>query len=216
MLAECAGCYTISQTVTDRLARFNGINAPPLYHPPLLAPRLAPGPYGSYVLSVARLEDNKRVDLAVQAIAQVPPGLSLVVVGEGSQRRRIELMAQSLGVADRVHFAGAVSDDDLVTLYTGALALVYVPFDEDYGLATLEGFLAARPVITATDSGGTREFVTHDETGLVCDPSPEAIAAAIAQLDADRSLAARLGDAGRQVAQRITWDTVIDRLVSHG
>ncbi len=216
MLGECAGCYTISQTVTDRLARFNGISAPPLYHPPLLAPRLTPGPYGSYVLSVARLEDNKRVDLAVQAIAQVPPGLSLVVVGEGSQRRRIELMAQSLGVADRVHFAGAVSDDDLVTLYTGALALVYVPFDEDYGLATLEGFLAARPVITATDSGGTREFVTHDETGLVCDPSPEAIAAAIAQLDADRSLAARLGDAGRQVAQRITWDTVIDRLVSHG
>ena len=216
MLGECAGCYTISQTVTDRLARFNGISAPPLYHPPLLAPRLTPGPYGSYVLSVARLEDNKRVDLAVQAIAQVPPGLSLVVVGEGSQRRRIELMAQALGVADRVHFAGAVSDDDLVTLYTGALALVYVPFDEDYGLATLEGFLAARPVITATDSGGTREFVTHDETGLVCDPSPEAIAAAIAQLDADRSLAARLGDAGRQVAQRITWDTVIDRLVSHG
>ena len=216
MLGECAGCYTISQTVTDRLARFNGISAPPLYHPPLLAPRLTPGPYGSYVLSVARLEDNQRVDLAVQAIAQVPPGLSLVVVGEGSQRRRIELMAQSLGVADRVHFAGAVSDDDLVTLYAGALALVYVPFDEDYGLATLEGFLAARPVITATDSGGTREFVTHDETGLVCDPSPEAIAAAIAQLDADRSLAARLGDAGRQVAQRITWDTVIDRLVSHG
>ena len=168
------------------------------------------------MLSVARLEDNKRVDLAVQAIAQVPPGLSLVVVGEGSQRRRIELMAQSLGVADRIHFAGAVSDDDLVTLYAGALALVYVPFDEDYGLATLEGFLAARPVITATDSGGTREFVTHDETGLVCDPSPEAIAAAIAQLDADRSLAARLGDAGRQVAQRITWDSVIDRLVSHG
>ena len=44
MLGECTGCYTISQTVTDRLARFNGISAPPLYHPPLLAPRLTPGP----------------------------------------------------------------------------------------------------------------------------------------------------------------------------
>lgn len=216
MLAECAGCYTISQTVTDRLARFNGISAPPLYHPPLLAPRLEPGPYGSYVLSVARLEDNKRVDLTVQAMAQAPPGLSLVVVGEGSQRRRIEQMAVTLGIGDRVQFAGAVSDDDLVTLYAGALAVAYVPFDEDYGLATLEGFLAARPVITATDSGGTLEFVTHDETGIVCDPSPEAIAAAIAQLDADRALAARLGDAGRAVARQITWDAVIERLVSHG
>lgn len=216
MLGECAGCYTISQTVTDRLARFNHISAPPLYHPPILAPRLAPGPYGSYVLSVARLEDNKRVDLIVQAMVHVPPGVSLVIVGEGTQRRRIELVARSLGLADRVRFAGAVSDDDLVTLYAGALAVAYVPFDEDYGLATLEGFLAARPVITATDSGGTREFVTHDETGLVCDPSPEALSAAIAQLDANRALAARLGEAGREVAQRITWDTVIERLLSHG
>jgi glycosyltransferase involved in cell wall biosynthesis len=216
MLGECAGCYTISQTVTDRLARFNGISAPPLFHPPLLAPRLASGPYGSYVLSVARLEDNKRVDLTVQAMAQAPPGLSLVVVGEGSQRRRIEQMAVTLGVDDRVQFAGAVSDDDLVTLYAGALAVAYVPFDEDYGLATLEGFLAARPVITATDSGGTREFVTHDETGLVCEPSPEAIAASIARLDADRTLAARLGNAGRSMARLITWDSVIERLVSHG
>jgi len=216
MLAECAGCYTISQTVTDRLARFNDISAPPLYHPPLLAPRLESGPYGSYVLSVSRLEDNKRVDLTVQAMAQAPPGLSLMVVGEGSQRRRIEQMAVTLGIGDRVQFAGAVSDDDLVTLYAGALAVAYVPFDEDYGLATLEGFLAARPVITATDSGGTLEFVTHDETGLVCDPSPEAIAAAMARLDADRALAARLGEAGRAVARQITWDAVIERLVSHG
>ena len=216
MLGECAGCYTISQTVTDRLARFNGISAPPLYHPPLLAPRLHAGPYGSYVLSVARLEDNKRVDLTLQAMALAPPGLSLVVVGDGSQRRRMELLATSLGLTDRVQFAGAVSDDDLVTLYAGALAVAYVPFDEDYGLATLEGFLAARPVITATDSGGTLEFVTHDETGLVCDPAPEAVAAAIARLDADRALAARLGEAGRSVARRITWDAVIERLVSHG
>jgi glycosyltransferase involved in cell wall biosynthesis len=94
--------------------------------------------------------------------------------------------------------------------------VAYVPFDEDYGLATLEGFLAARPVITATDSGGTLEFVTHDETGLVCDPAPEAVAAAIARLDADRALAARLGEAGRTVARRITWDAVIERLVAHG
>jgi len=216
MLRECVGRYTISQTVTNRLARFNGLTAPPLYHPPLLAPRLTAGPYGSYILSVARLEENKRVELAIQALACLPSSLSLVAVGEGSQRPELASLAESLGVADRVHFAGAVSDDDLVTLYAGALALVYAPFDEDYGLATLEGFLAARPVITATDSGGIREFVTHDETGLVCDPSPDAIAAAIAQLDADRSLAARLGDAGRQMAQRITWDTVIDRLVSHG
>ncbi|MDH4063929.1 MAG: glycosyltransferase family 1 protein, partial [Acidobacteriota bacterium] len=46
MLGECVGRYTISQTVTARLQRFNGLDSTPLYHPPLLADRLAPGDYG--------------------------------------------------------------------------------------------------------------------------------------------------------------------------
>ena len=71
-LGECVGRYTISRTVTARLARYNGLDSTPLYHPPLLASRLAPGPYGDYVLSVARLEQNKRVDLAVRSVAHWP------------------------------------------------------------------------------------------------------------------------------------------------
>ena len=71
-LSECVARYTISNTVTDRLARYNGLSSTPLYHPPLLAPRLTPGPYGDYVVSVARLEQNKRVDLAVQSVAWWP------------------------------------------------------------------------------------------------------------------------------------------------
>lgn len=216
MLGECVGRYTISKTVSARLERFNNLSSVPLYHPPLLAPRLTAGPYGSYVLSVARLEGNKRVDLIVRAMQYAPASVSLVLVGEGSHRALIEQAAAEAGVTDRVHFAGAVHDDDLVTLYRDALGLIYVPFDEDYGLATLEAFLASRPVITATDSGGTLEFVVDDENGLVCAPTPEAVGAAIARLDADRGTARRLGEAGRVVAQAITWDAVIERLVSHG
>ena len=72
---------------------------------------------GQYVLSVARLEKNKRVDLAVRAVAHVPSHLRLVVVGEGSVRRAIEEAAEETGAADRITFAGAVSDTDLVALY---------------------------------------------------------------------------------------------------
>ncbi len=214
MLGECVGRYSISRTVTERLRRFNGLDSTPLYHPPLLAPRLAPGPYGSYVLSVARLEGNKRVDLIARAMRHAPPDVSLVLVGDGSHRWRVEQAAEEAGVADRVHFAGAVSDEELVTLYREALALVYVPYDEDYGLATLEAFLAAKPVITATDSGGTLEFVDAD-TGIVCAPEPGAIGEAIRVLAGDHALAGRLGDAGRVRAAAITWDAVIERLVSH-
>lgn len=215
-LGECAGRYTISQTVTARLARYNGLDSTPLYHPPLLARQLTPGPYGDYVLSVARLEQNKRVDLAVRLVAHWPEPLRLVVVGEGSQRRLVERAAEEAGVAARVTFLGAVGDDALPALYRDALAVIYVPFDEDYGLVTLEAFLAAKPVVTATDSGGTLEFVDDGVTGSVAAPDPEALGGAVAALHASRARAASLGDAGRARAAAITWDGVIDRLVSHG
>jgi glycosyltransferase involved in cell wall biosynthesis len=215
-LGECVGRYTISRTVTERLRRYNGLDSTPLYHPPLLASRITPGAYGNYVLSVARLEQNKRVDLAVRSVAHWPEPLSLVVVGEGSQRAHVERAAEEAGVRHRVTFLGAVSDADLPGLYHDALAVLYVPFDEDYGLVTLEGFLAAKPVVTATDSGGTREFVEDGVTGRVTAPEPQAIGEAVAELHGARHVAAALGAAGRERATAITWDSVIDRLVSHG
>lgn len=216
MLRECKAIYTISETVSARLRKYNGLESTPLYHPPALASRLSPGPFGNYLLSVARIEGNKRIDLAVRAMALLPPHLRLVVVGVGSHGYLVEKVAEDIGVRDRITFAGNVSDDELVALYREALALIYVPFDEDYGLATLEAFLSGKPVITAHDSGGTLEFVTDGVTGFVVDPAPEAIAAAAARLDSDRALAEALGAAGRQRALPISWDHVIARLLSHG
>jgi glycosyltransferase involved in cell wall biosynthesis len=216
MLQECLGLYTISRTVSARLEKYNGLASEPLYHPPLIAPQLAHGTYGDYVLSVARLEKNKRVDLAVRAVPHLPAHLRLVVVGDGSDRRAIEQTASDLGVSDRIVFTGAVSDAELVTWYRDALCLVYAPFDEDYGLATLEAFLAQKPVVTARDSGGTLEFVSAGVNGFVVEPEPEAVASAIRAIDGDRARAASLGCAGRDLAAGITWETVIDRLLAHG
>lgn len=216
MLGECAGLYTISRTVSHRLQQYNGLPSVPLYHPPLLARRLTAGPYGDYILSVARLEENKRVHLAIRAMAELPAHLRLVVVGDGGRRGRLERAAEEAGVADRVTFTGAIDDERLIALYREALAVVYAPFDEDYGLATLEAFLAERPVVTAIDSGGTLEFVTDGLTGLVVEPTPGGIAGAVAALDADRLRAQSLGRSGRELASGISWDGVIEHLVQHG
>jgi len=213
MLGECRSLYTISRTVSARLEKYNGLASTPLYHPPLLAPRLTAGAQDDYILSVARLEHNKRIDLIVRAMAYTPSHLRLLVVGEGSQRENLERAAEDAGVTDRVSFAGAVDDDTLVGLYRDALALVYVPYDEDYGLATLEGFLAEKPVITAHDSGGTLEFVTDAVTGLVIPPDAPSIAGAVMALDSHRARARALGQAGRELALTISWDAVIERLV---
>jgi len=184
-----------------------------LYHPPPIADRLREGRYGDYVLVVSRLEPLKRVDLAIRAMAHIPAPVRLVIVGDGSQRAALERDAAQSGAGDRIEFAGAVWGDAVASLYADALAVLYAPFDEDYGYVTLEAFLAAKPVITATDSGGPLEFVVDGASGFVCDPDPRAMAAAVGRLAADRALAERLGRAGRSVAQAITWDGVIEQLL---
>ena len=86
-------------------------------------------------------------------------------------------------------FLGTVDDDQLIQLYKDALAVVYPPFDEDFGYVTLEAFLSRKPVITCTDSGGPNEFVVDGVNGFVCEPAPAALAAAINRLADDRRLA---------------------------
>ncbi len=213
MLGECVRRFTNARNTARRLARFNGLDAEPLYHPPRLAGRLHPGPYGDYILSVGRLETVKRVDLAVRALSRVDRPIRLVVAGDGTQREALAALAEECGVSDRLTLLGTVDDDTLVELYAGALAVVYAPFDEDFGYVTLEAFLAQKAVVTAPDSGGPLEFVEDGVNGLVAAPDPDAFAGAINRLAADRHLAADLGAAGLARARTITWDGVVERLV---
>lgn len=212
MLGECRAIFANAKNTASRLAKFNGLQAEALYHPSRLTPRLKPGPYGDYVLSVGRIESVKRVDLAVRAIALVP-SVRLLVAGDGTQRANVERVAHDAGVADRVTFLGTVADDELIDLYAGALAVIYPPYDEDFGYVTLEAFLARKPVITCPDSGGPNEFVVDGVNGFVREPSSEALADAIRGLAANRGRAASMGDAGYDVARTITWDGVIEKLV---
>jgi len=213
MLGECRHVFTIARNTAARLKRFNDIDATALYHPPPLADRLRQGRYGDYVLMVSRLEPVKRPELAVKAMAHLPSSVRLVVVGDGSMRGSLEQLAADAGVTARITFAGALDDTRVVDLYANALAVIYTPFDEDYGYVTLEAFLAGKPVVTASDSGGTLEFVSDGENGMVVDAAPAAVATAIARLDADRVLTERLGLAGLQRARTVTWDGVVEQLV---
>jgi glycosyltransferase involved in cell wall biosynthesis len=214
MLGECRALFANARNTASRLAKFNGLVAEPLYHPPKLASRLIGGPYTDYVLSVGRLESVKRVDLIIAAMAKVPSNIRLIVAGDGTQRQNAERMAQEAGVNDRVTFLGNVEDDQLIELYAKALAVIYPPYDEDFGYVTLEAFLARKPVITCVDSGGPNEFVIDDVNGYVCGPNPDELASAVNRLAANPAKAAALGDAGREVASKITWDGVIEKLTT--
>jgi glycosyltransferase involved in cell wall biosynthesis len=214
MLGECRAIFSNARNTAARLKKFNGLDAQPLYHPSRLSRSLRPGSYGDYVLSVGRIESVKRVDLLVRAMADVDANLRLIVAGDGTQRDNVQRTAEEIGVSHRVTFLGTVEDQQLVDLYADALVVAYPPYDEDFGYVTLEAFLARKPVITCTDSGGPTEFVDDGINGWICEPQPSAIAAAVNAAADDRARTARMGDTGFDIARTITWDGVIERLVA--
>jgi glycosyltransferase involved in cell wall biosynthesis len=199
--------------VADRLRDFSGLAAKPLYHPPPLADRLHPGPLGDYVVCATRLEANKRPHLLVDSLPFTRPEVRSVVAGRGELADDLAARVRRQDLGDRVDLRGFVPDEELVELFAGSLAVVYAPADEDYGYVTLQAFLAAKPVVTATDAGGVLEWVEDGVTGLVTDGSPEAIGAAIDRLAGDPALAERLGAAGRERVAGLSWPPVVRELL---
>lgn len=206
--------FANSITVADRLRRFNGLHADPLYHPP---PREAEYRCESalpYIFAPSRIEPLKRQKLLVEAMQFVREPVVALVSGSGGQKAELEALVDRLNLRARVHFCGRLSEQGMITHYARALGVFFAPFDEDYGYITLEAMLSSKPVITAKDSGGPVEFVRDGDTGFVVDADPHAIAQAIDRLAAHREAAARMGRDGKSHYHEvgISWSRVIDAL----
>ncbi|MGH7821636.1 MAG: glycosyltransferase family 4 protein, partial [Candidatus Binatia bacterium] len=208
-LRESRRIFTISKNVSARLARYNGIASETLYPPPHYAGRYREGEFSDYALYAGRLETLKRVELLIEAFRHVEPGARLVIAGRGPQQENLERQVERLGLRDRIRFTGFVPEEELLSLYAGAFAVLYAPVDEDYGYVTVEAFLSGKPVVTCKDSGGTLEFVEDGATGFVVDPEPQLLAEAVNRLFRDRRLAREMGALGRPRVAGIGWDAVI-------
>jgi len=167
------------------------------------------------LLTVARLIPRKGHDQVIEAmpliLSQVPEAVYLIV-GSGPAEEHLRTLAQSRGVAERVIFVGAVSDEDLPAYYNAA-DLFLMPNREEggdvegFGIVFLEANACNKPVIGGR-SGGTVDAVADGETGYLVDPySPEAIAEAAICLLTDPTLARRMGERGRERVQReFSWE----------
>ena len=157
-------------------------------------------PDGRFVLVVGRLVEQKGVDVAIRALAELQDDVRLAVLGEGPERLRLEQLARELGVADRLLLPGRVGD---VAAWLRAAELVLHPVRwEGFGLAVLEAMLAGRPVVASAVSA-VPELVLDGETGILVRPDDAiALAAAVAGLLANPEVAASMGAAGRRRAER--------------
>lgn len=209
---EAKKIFTISKTVSGRLKQYNGFDSQPLYPPLDDAPAFHYASMDDFVLSVSRLEGNKRVHLLIEAMPHVSKPFRAVIVGEGFLRREYQQLAEELGVADRVQFTGSISRAELIDYYSRASAVFYCPIGEDYGYATLEAFYSRKPVITCHDSGGILEFVDA-ATGWISSTDPKEIAASIEAALSNKSEAKTRGEAGCARIQYINWDYIFDHLI---
>lgn len=215
VLARIGRRFANSRRVAERLEHFNGLDAEPLYHPPHGVERFYTAEARDYVFFPSRLERLKRQDLLIEAARRVESPVGFLLAGDGGQRPRYERLIEALGVADRVRLLGRIGEAEKLAFYAHSLAVFFGPFDEDYGYVTLEAMLSAKPVITCTDSGGPLELVEHERTGLVTEPTPEAVAAAVDRLYRERTWAGELGRAGRARYRElgIDWARVVERLL---
>src|SRR5258705_7846259 len=133
---------------------------------------------GAWVLTVARLEPYKGVDMALRAVAQCRNDgvdVSYLVVGSGKKRKEDQRLAEELKIAAHVRFGGNVPEAELPAVFNIASTYVGVSRRADgsrvegFGVALAEASACGLPVI-AGQSGGLAEAVHDGETGLVGDP----------------------------------------------
>jgi len=212
-IKEIGRRFTISGNVSKRLMKYNQIDSSPLYHPPFFKP--SPGSYEPFIFCPSRLEPLKRQSLLLDALSLSKSSVKVVFAGTGSQLEYLKEKAIQLGLNQRVVWLGKISDELMIHHYTNCLAVFFGPFDEDYGYITLEAMQAAKAVITCTDSGGPLEFISDMQTGIIVEPTPDAISSSIDLLATNKKLAKSLGESARSKYKEldISWDNVVEKLI---
>ncbi|MFC2162319.1 glycosyltransferase [Candidatus Altiarchaeota archaeon] len=170
-----------SDVVRRRVKEYYGLD-PKVLFGPVTTSRFQDLGVGDYYLAVNRLIPEKRVDVIVSAFKSLPSE-KLVVVGDGPLRARLEEVAADSG---NIVFKGLVDEQELLRLYGGCKATVYLPVAEDFGLIPVESNACGKPCITV-EEGGCSETVRDGKTGFFIEPTPGALAECVKSLD-DASL----------------------------
>lgn len=218
-IPEAKAVFANSRNVAKRLRRFCGIESTPLYHPPQNAEHFHVSEAEDYLFYPSRLDPLKRQALVLEALAltHLPVRVCFAGIPDApAYASELKDLARKKQVHHRVEWLGFVSEEEKRRYYSRARAVVFPPLDEDYGYVTLEAMLSSKPVITCTDSGGPLEFIRHEETGLISEPTPSALADAFDRIWDNPKTAKSWGEAGRELydSMDITWSNVTERLLA--
>lgn len=171
--------------------------------------------YGSpLLLFVGKLRYYKGLEYLLEAMRRIEA--RLLVVGTGPMEGEWRVLAEELGLGNKVAFLGEVSDNDL-PFYYHACDLFVLPASERseaFGVVQIEAMACGKSVICTELGTGTSWVNIHGETGLVVPPrDPKALVEAIGQLLADEGLRRSLGERGRGRAKGFSKEVMVERTV---
>ncbi|MFZ3201302.1 MAG: glycosyltransferase family 4 protein [Candidatus Acidiferrales bacterium] len=158
---------------------------------------------GPVLLSVTRLSSSeayKGVDTMIRTLARIQtdmPDLQYLIVGDGDDRPRLEGLAQGLGIAARVHFAGKLDASGLSACYANCDVFVLPSKGEGFGIVFLEAMAFGKPVIGG-NHGGTPDIIEDGVTGYLVEHGNEVrLGQIVEMLVRDESLRKTIGRAAQ-------------------
>jgi glycosyltransferase involved in cell wall biosynthesis len=178
--------WAISKLVGARATHYYHREADRIVYPPVeplsFSPSSTPAsiPTQPYYLVVSRLVDYKRIDLCIQACAQL--NRPLVIVGDGPAKSKLIKLARQIDTHHCVHFMGSVPRDQLASIYSGAKA-VLMPGIEDYGITALEAVATGIPAILHHQSGAAELLSNGKDCILLDDLTQQSLEKALLQLE---------------------------------
>lgn len=168
-------------------------------------------PHERYVLVVAPLRKEKRVELSIQVIEFLPPEFRMVICGDGPERDSLEETARAYGIHDRISFKGWVSDDELRDLYSGCFCVLCTAREEDFGLVPIEAMASGKPVVCVNE-GGFKETVKNGINGFLTASTERALAEKIVTLIEDQDLYRKMCENARKEATKYSWEKHFETL----
>ncbi len=216
----CAASVAVSAGLRDRMAAAgidpanitvlrNGVDLDRFRPVDRQEARRRIGVNGRVLLSVGNLIELKGHHLVIDALPSLP-GWTLLIVGEGPWRDRLQRRAEAAGCADRVRLTGAVPQEKLIDYYNAADILVLASSREGMANVLLEAAACGTPIL-ATRVEGSAEVVREPEMGrLLLERSAQAIAAAVRDLDTSPCDRERIRDHARQLGWEPTTTGLIE------
>ena len=168
------------------------------------------------LISVGRLAKEKNWEPLLKAAARIIhhyAAVRLVLIGDGDDRRRLQRLTRTLGIAGRVEFTGTIPHGDVIRYLKAADIFCFASVTETQGLVTMEAMAAGLPVV-AVDSMGTSDVVKNDQEGLLTDNDSQALAGALEKVINDIALRERFREAAQKRAETLSIAAQGQKLVT--